>query len=177
MQKRCGIGRPAHISSSRASLRRRSPRTRRPPAAKCSLSYGRRNGRTPHGTASICVGWRRDTAPRPFQRACKAISSSVAAFQSSCSHDGGSAASALAGLRLQVAVRLLLHCRHRTRASPEEAVARRTEPLVDAVVVLARGETDRFPRLLYLQQPVAGSCSSRGATPAIAARGPQPASS
>ena len=59
-------------------------------------------------------------------------------------------------LQLQVVLHLGLHTGIELPLGLEEAVAGRAETLVDAVVVLLRGETDRLPCFLDLEQTVAG---------------------
>ena len=59
-------------------------------------------------------------------------------------------------LQLKVVLHFGLHVGIEAALGLEKPVARRTEPLVDAGIVLLRREADRLPHLLYLQQTVAG---------------------
>ena len=60
-------------------------------------------------------------------------------------------------LQLEVVLHLGLHTGIEAAFGLEETVAGRAEPLVDARVVLLRGETDGLPHLLNLQQTVVGA--------------------
>ena len=60
------------------------------------------------------------------------------------------------GLELQIMLHLVLHARIELTLGLEEPVARRAETFIYAVVVLLGREADGLPRLLNLQQTVAG---------------------